>query len=112
MVFSDVVCVKTRNGIQHLMVSSKFAAPSALHAIGQYRVKLHASGKGVSLKGILAMQVRVGNARGNILFSPDIRLAYIRAVSTSEGEVYFEVNLIPAPDSPYDKLLHSLCLPG
>lgn len=40
MIFSDVVCVRTRNGIQQLMV-------------------------------------RVGNARGNILFSPDIRFAYV-----------------------------------
>ncbi len=38
MIFSNVVCVKTRNKMEHLMV-------------------------------------RVGNARGNMLYSPDIRLA-------------------------------------
>lgn len=38
MVFSNAICVRTRNSVQHLMI-------------------------------------RVGNARGNILYSPDIRLA-------------------------------------
>lgn len=42
MVFSNVICVRMRNGIQQLMV-------------------------------------RVGNARGNILYSPDIRFAYGRS---------------------------------
>ncbi len=56
--------------------------------------------------GRWVLTCRIGNARGNFLYNPEIRLAYLFPALTKEGERLWDVRPQLAPDvqAPLDAL--------
>lgn len=50
--------------------------------------------------GRWVLTCRIGNARGNFLYNPEIRLAYLFPALTREGERLWDVRTQPSSDAP------------
>eukprot|EP00884_Botryococcus_braunii_P011471 jgi/Botrbrau1/20324/Bobra.0006s0007.2 len=49
--------------------------------------------------GVVTLTCRVGNARGNFLYSPDIRMCYVRPIRSSEGNFFWEEEPLATHDA-------------